>query len=139
MSWNKTAVRRVGIRHLKCFDCGGYNIIVNEMKLLIVACALCLVTSAVTGVFLGDSNDGLLGQLGEHFGGGEGQAGPAGQAGQVKPSGSRKGNGRQSDAPPAAGVIGEIETSLEQAAGVLDGLWRRFKKVSGLIGRAVAA
>lgn len=110
------------------------------MKLLIVACALCLVTSAVTGVFLGDSNGGLLGQLGEHFGGVEGQtgqAGQAGQAGQVKPSGSRKANG--SDAPPGKGLVGEIETSLEQAAGVLDGLWRRFKKVSGLIGRTAAA
>lgn len=119
-----------------------HRIIVNEMKLLIVACALCLVTSAVTGVFLGDSNGGLLGQLGEHFGGVEGQtgqAGQAGQAGQVKPSGSRKANGRQSDAPPGTGLVGEIETSLEQAAGVLDGLWRRFKKVSGLIGRAAAA
>lgn len=99
------------------------------MKLLIVACcALCLVASVVTGAFLGDSNDGLLGQLGEHFG----SARQEGQAGQAKPAGSRKGNRIQSDASPGAGFIGEIETSLQQAAGALDGLWLRFKKVSGL-------
>lgn len=91
-------------------------VIDSEMKLLIVTLALCLVTSSAAGFFLDDSNAGLLGGLG--------------QGTRVKPSSPIKGNNIQSDTPAGTGFIGEIETSLQQAAGALDGLWLRFKRVN---------
>lgn len=84
-----------------------------EMKLLIATWALCLVTSSVAGFFLDDANAALLGA--------QGQGAP------VSPI---KGNNIQSDAPVGTGFIGEIETSLQQAAGALDSLWLRFKRVN---------
>lgn len=87
-----------------------------EMKLLIATWALCLVTSSVAGFFLDDANAALLGAQG--------------QGARVKPSSPIKGNNIQSDAAVGTGFIGEIETSLEQAAGALDSLWLRFKRVN---------
>lgn len=84
-----------------------------EMKLLIATWALCLVTSSVAGFFLDDVNAALLGAQG--------------QGARVSPI---KGNNIQSDAPAGTGFIGEIETSLQQAAGALDSLWLRFKRVN---------
>lgn len=87
-----------------------------EMKLLIVTWALCLVTSSVAGFFLDDSNAALLGAQG--------------QGTRAKPSSPIKGTNIQSDTPAGTGFIGEIEMSLQQAAGALDGLWLRFKRVN---------
>ncbi|KAH8417581.1 hypothetical protein KR222_002295 [Zaprionus bogoriensis] len=87
------------------------------MKLLIWASLLGL----AVGVFLdGDTNDGFLDELSEHFGG-------AAKAPSSQAAGTHSATGAAA-ATTGTGFLNEMETSLEYAADKLDGLWQQFRK-----------
>ncbi|XP_030243672.1 uncharacterized protein LOC115564008 [Drosophila navojoa] len=108
------------------------------MKLLILACLLCLARSHVRGMFFelpenaaesadeADFMDEALNNINQYFGV------PATTATSARPKATAA---TATATSTSSGLLDEVETSLEHATSTLNDLWQQFRKgLAGLLG-----